>query len=279
LVSQQKQFKKMPDFRVTADHLGREVKHPVRPQRIVSLVPSITELIWDLGLQDEIVGITRFCVNPREMFKSKERVGGTKEIKMERLHRLKPDLIVANKEENTKEMVTELEKDYPVFVTEVSDFKSALKMIDDVADVCGKKEGGQRMSCELNKQYRAFLEEQKRPEKRPKVAYMIWKKPWMTVGGDTFVSEMLEIAGMENIFKKRDRYPMVTLEEIQSVSPDFVLLSSEPYPFKEKHLDEVGSAVADAKIELVDGELFSWYGSRLLRSFDYFRNLKKRLTF
>ncbi len=269
----------MPDFRESTDHLGRKVKLPHRPQRIVSLVPSITELIWDLGLQDEIVGITRFCVNPREMFKSKERVGGTKEITMERLHRLKPDLIVANKEENTKEMVAELEKDYPVFVTEVSDFKSALKMIDDVADICGKKEEGQQISGDLQKQYRFFLEEQKTPGSRPKVAYMIWKKPWMTVGGDTFVSEMLEIAGMENIFKKRDRYPAVTLEEIQSASPDYVLLSSEPYPFKEKHLEEVGRAVPNAEIELVDGELFSWYGSRLLRSFDYFRNLKKRLAF
>ena len=270
----------MPELAKTTDHLCRKFSFRKPPERIVSLVPSISELIWDLGMEKELVGITRFCVNPREMFKTKTRVGGTKEIKMDRLNKASPDLIVANKEENTREMVGELEKQYPVYVTDVCDFESALKMIEDVAALCNKEKKGFAISKKIREECDYYKSDFKfGKQSGPRVAYLIWKDPWMTVGGDTFVSEMLRLAGFENVFGNQKRYPETSLEELRAMQTDYLFLSSEPFPFREKHVVEIQETLPDTRIELVDGEMFSWYGTRLLRSFDYFRNLKNRLSF
>lgn len=261
------------------DQLGRKVtlKHP--PKRIVSLVPSISELIWDLGLHNELVGITRFCINPDEMFRTKKRVGGTKEIKFDRIHSLKPELIIANKEENTKEIVGELEKDYPVFVTDVNDFGSALEMIHRVGHICNREKEATELIDRLKKYANEYKDSKNNfPSGETKVIYLIWKNPWMAAGGDTYISKMLEMAGFKNSFQSTNRYPSLSEEELNQVDADYIFLSSEPYPFKEKHLEELSKRIPQSRAILVDGEMFSWYGSRMLRCFTYFDNLRKKLS-
>ncbi|TVR82160.1 MAG: cobalamin-binding protein [Saprospirales bacterium] len=261
------------------DQIGRKVSLHYPPKKIVSLVPSISELVWDLGLREELVGITRFCVNPEEMFRAKNRVGGTKEIKIHRIHSLKPDLVLANKEENTVEMVEALERDYPVYVTDVSDFSSALKMIKGIGIITNREKEANGLVGQLQikeQEYRQSI--QNLLPTTQKVLYLIWKNPWMAAGGDTYISQMLELAGYKNTLKSINRYPSLSEEELNTVDADFIFLSSEPYPFKEKHLKELEKKAPQSRAVLVDGEMFSWYGSRMLRCFSYFDNLRKKLS-
>lgn len=251
------------------------------PKRIISLVPSQTELLYDLGLDAETVGITKFCVHPQSWFKTKERVGGTKKINIAKIHQLKPDLIIANKEENVKEQVEELAQHYPVWLTDVNNLQDALQMIDDIGELTGKQTEAKILSLDINKGF-AELEKLKTQNQKLKTAYFIWQKPYMTVGGDTFINNMLQYCGFENIFANKERYPEVSIAELQT-APDsnrdqLLLLSSEPYPFKQKHIDDLGRQLPGTKIVLVDGEFFSWYGSRLLKAPEYFKKLLKTIN-
>jgi len=255
------------------DALGRQVTINDHPQRIISLVPSQTELLFSLGLEKEVVGITKFCVHPHQWFQTKKRVGGTKNIHIDIVRSLNPDLVIANKEENVKEDIESLENDLPVFVTDVNNLDDALSMMAQIGKITGRAEEGKNLSASIAGLF-AKLPVSTSPIR---TAYLIWKGPYMTVGRDSFIHDMLRVAGFENVFNDRTRYPVTTTEEIRELKPDILMLSSEPYPFSEKHLIELEDETG-CKAILVDGEMFSWYGSRLLHVPDYLLKLQKQLS-
>ena len=239
--------------------------------KVISLVPSITETLFDLGLtSDEIIGRTKFCIHPEELVKNIEIIGGTKNLNLEKIKALKPDLIIANKEENVKEQVEELMRDFKVLVTNVETLEDNYYLIKQLGHLFGKQEKAQLLNL---KTYEAF--DIPKPEKSLKVAYLIWKDPYMTVGGDTFISRILEELGFENLFKTQKLYPEVQLEELKEA--DLIFLSSEPFPFKEKHMAEIQTICVDQKIMIVDGEAFSWYGSHLAKCGEYYRELLEKV--
>jgi ABC-type Fe3+-hydroxamate transport system substrate-binding protein len=246
-----------------------------KPTRIISLVPSQTELLYDLGLRDEVIGITKFCIHPDEWFRRKQRVGGTKNLKIDLIKSLNPDLILANKEENLKEEIEILQNDFNVYVSDISTINEALQMIEDI----GKLVHCQQKSIEIVNGIKAEMITQSRLEKKDKIdaLYLIWQNPYMVAGNDTFIHDMMLEAGFNNLVKQ-NRYPMMTLEEIKSINPTVIMLSSEPFPFADKHIIEWQMQLPNTKIILVDGELFSWYGSRMLKSFQYFRGLYEELS-
>lgn len=251
------------------DQVGRRITIHKIPKRIISVVPSQTELLFDLGLDEEVIGITKFCIYPEEWFQTKTRVGGTKQLKMEVIHQLQPDLIIANKEENTKEHIEELEKYYPVWVSDVNNLEDAYTMIAQIGVITGKEEKAKAMTTAIINEFSSLSQK----ETLITACYLIWQKPYMTIGGDTFIHAMLEAAGFKNIFKNKLRYPETTIQEIKKLKPDVVLLSSEPFPFRQKHIDELKAQLPDTKIFPADGEMFSWYGSRLLKAPVYFKKL------
>lgn len=252
------------------DQTGRTVFLSGLPQRIISLVPSQTELLADLGLHDEVIGITKFCIHPTDWFRTKRRIGGTKLLNMELIRQLRPDLIIANKEENLKEQVEELAGDFPVWVSDVHTLEGAYEMILQIGHITGKT----LTSSKLIEQIKAGFARLTPPVHKPKTAYLIWKAPYMTAGGDTFIHEMMDIAGYENTFAQQTRYPVVTIVDLQTSQCEYLFLSSEPYPFSQKHIDELQPHLPNTKIILVDGEMFSWYGSRLLHAAGYFSLLR-----
>jgi ABC-type Fe3+-hydroxamate transport system substrate-binding protein len=239
------------------------------PKRIVSLVPSQTELLYSLKLDKETVGITKFCVHPDKWFSSKTKVGGTKNVNMDNVHHLQPDLIIANKEENEKVQIELLSLDYPVWLTDINNLKEALQMITDIGALTGKGDAALQL-CKLIKQN---FDDLKKPVKPIRTAYLIWRKPYMTIGGDTFINDMLQNCGFENIYANKSRYPEISFEDLQTAGCQLLMLSSEPYPFKQKHIFELCNQLPKTKIILVDGEFFSWYGSRLLKAPEYFKKL------
>jgi ABC-type Fe3+-hydroxamate transport system substrate-binding protein len=260
----------MPFF---TDQTGRIVPVPDSPARIVSLVPSQTELLYDLGLESEVVGITKFCIHPAHWFRSKTRIGGTKQLRLELIRELQPDLILANQEENEKDQVEELARQFPVWVSRVKDLQTALEMIVQVGKMTGREQKAGRLAAEIASAFGSLL-----PASRPlRAAYLIWKDPWMSVGGDTFIHAMLQKAGFENVFADRLRYPVIRPEELQELGCEVVFLSSEPYPFREQHLNEMEALLPGKRVLIADGEIFSWYGSRMLRAPAYFNLLRQQL--
>lgn len=241
-------------------------------QRIISLVPSQTELLYDLGLDAEVAGITKFCVHPEQWFRSKPRVGGTKQVSIDKVAALQPDLIIANREENVREQVEALEAIAPVWVSDVTNITSALEMINTVGELTGKSHEAKRICNEIE----ASL---KIPKKDPALsaAYLIWNDPIMVAGGDTFISDMMRNAGLRNVFENRDRYPTVTLDELHGISPDVLILSSEPFPFKASHAAIFSAALPRTMVRLADGEMFSWYGSRMRLAGAYLRDFMASL--
>ncbi|MBZ9630770.1 helical backbone metal receptor [Salegentibacter sp. LM13S] len=251
------------------DQLQRKIYLPEVPKRIISLVPSQTELLVDLGLEEHLLGITKFCVHPEYLRKTKTIVGGTKQVKLEKIKALKPDIILCNKEENTKEMVEELEAIAPVHVSDIVKLEDAFELMSQYGEIFQKEALVETMLSSVKKKI-AALQKQLKDKPVRKVAYFIWKKPLMVAGKDTFIDELLKLNKFENVFKE-SRYPETTFEEIKVKNPDLLLLSSEPYPFKEKHKEYFSEL--NVEIKLVDGEYFSWYGSRLVKAIDYFKKL------
>ena len=254
----------------STDARGRPIRLDAPPRRIVSLVPSQTELLADLGLDAEVVGVTRFCVHPAAWKTEKTIVGGTKNVNIERVRALRSDLVLSNLEENTRADVEKLDAFAPVFVTDVRDVPGALEMICTVGRLTERDVRAERLAAEIKA---GFAKLEKARVRR--AAYLIWREPYMSVGGDTFIHDVLERGGFENVFGARRRYPEVTLEEIVAARPDVVLLSSEPYPFGEKHIEEIHATLPTLDVRLVDGELFSWYGSRLLKTPRYLMALRE----
>mgnify|MGYP001327381508 CR=1 FL=1 len=263
---------------IFSDQLNRSVNITSNPSlRIISLVPSQTELLADLNLEKQVVGITKYCVHPRSWWKSKVKIGGTKNINFNKIEELKPNLIIANKEENRKEDIFLLMEKYPVWVSDVRDFNSALEMIDKIGEIVENKE---RSKAIINKIKYDFSKLNIFNKIKNKVAYLIWEKPIMTINNDTFINDMLKVNGWVNIFAdKENRYPVILLDEIIDLSPDILFLSSEPFPYKKKHIEKYQNILPNTKIVIVNGELFSWYGSRLRFSAKYFNTLQKELLF
>jgi ABC-type Fe3+-hydroxamate transport system substrate-binding protein len=255
------------------DQLGRQHRFENRPKRIVSLVPSQTELLHYLGLEQAVIGITKFCVHPSDWFKSKPRISGTKNVNIEAVKALQPDIIIANKEENVKEQIEALETIAPVWVSDINNLEDALAMIEAI----GKLTNTNQKAEELIKEIQSRFTQLQPPNTKLKTAYLIWRKPYMTVGGDTYINNMLQYAGFENVFTNEKRYPAVTIEQLAETKCDLLFLSSEPYPFKQAHISELQEALPNTNIVLVDGEMFSWYGSRLLEAATYFKDLQSIL--
>lgn len=253
------------------DQCNRIVRIPLIPQRIISIVPSQTSLLDTLGLGKQIIGVTKFCVHPSEYLLTKEIIGGTKKLDIEKIRSLQPDLIIANKEENVKEQIEALHEFCPVWVSDISDLADALQMVSQIAEITSTDAVGCELIAKIELQFSHYI----KPKQKLRVAYLIWRKPYMSVGGDTFIHDMLDRAGFDNIFGHLERYPVIDLDLMQAEKPDIVFLSSEPFPFAQKHIDELQSICVDAKILLVDGEMFSWYGSNLLNAPAYFEHLKQ----
>ena len=257
------------------DQLGREIKiNTNSPPRIISLVPSQTELLFDLGLDEEIVGITKFCIHPKEKVALKTKIGGTKNLNIEKIKSLRPTLVIANKEENEKAQIEELAKHFPIWISDVTDLSRALEMISSVGQMTGKEKEAEELSNKISENFTLFA-----PLRETKTtAYLIWKTPMMVAGNGTFINDMLNRCGFKNCFETLPgHYPEITATQLQQANSELILLSSEPYPFKENHITEFKTLCPDSKIVLVDGELFSWYGSRLLHAPAYFKKLAERL--
>lgn len=251
------------------DMLGRKVDIPFPPKRIISVVPSQTELLYDLGLDKEVIGITRFCIRPEKWFRTKQRIGGTKQLRLDAIQALKPDLILANKEENSRADLEALSSVFPVWISDIRTVQEALKMIAAVGRITG------RNPEQLIESIAQGLQELVNAGGRKlRVAYFIWYNPWMAAGNDTYIHHLLELMGWENVFGHLSRYPEVTEDLLRELSPELILLSSEPFPFKKKQGDILRDLLPTAEIVHCDGEMFSWYGSRMLPATGYLKALK-----
>lgn len=252
------------------DQMGRSLKFEKPPSRVVSLVPSITEFLFDIGVAP--VGITKFCVHPNDARKSSQLIGGTKNPKIERILSLQPELIIANKEENRKEDIETLGQHCPVYVSDISGVESALEMMLSLGEILERLTESQ----DLYKKIQAVWSKIPLNPKKS-VIYLIWKGPFMAAGNDTYIHDVLQHLSWQNAITS-PRYPQLTLEEIKEINPDLLLLSSEPFPFKEAHVQELNKLLPQSKVLLVDGEAFSWYGSRMLKAVGYFKDLLGELT-
>lgn len=248
------------------DQLNRTISQPNLPKRIVSLVPSQTELLVDLGLRDRIVGITKFCIHPKGLKKEKTVIGGTKNFHFDKIESLQPDLIIGNKEENYQEGIERLASKYPVWMSDIYTLEDAYRMIQEIGEITDSSIKASQIVSQIKQGLeKGFIF-------KGSTVYLIWKDPLIAVGENTFVDSMLDLAGFKNLIKQT-RYPEIHLEEIIKMNPDYLLLSSEPYPFKEKHISFFQEKLPKTKVKIVDGEMFSWYGSRLVLAEKYFSAL------
>jgi len=256
--------------KVFTDQMNRKVEVQFPPQRIVSVVPSQTELLFDLGLHERLIAITKFCIHPNDWFKNKIRVGGTKTLHLDRIRELKPDLIIANKEENTQAEIELLAQEFPVWISDIQHLQQAIEMIRSIGEICNCSFEAEKIIAEITARFGIL-----KPTCPPKSAlYLIWQEPYMSVSADTFIHDMMSRSGFKNcIANSLIRYPEVSEEQIRAMQPDVILLSSEPFPFSAKHQVEIQAQFPNAKVVLVDGESFSWYGSRLIPAARYFQEL------
>lgn len=257
--------------RIVTDQMHQPVTVPDVPQRIVSLVPSQTELLHYLGVDERVVGITKFCIHPSHWRTTRQLIGGTKQFNLEQIHRLQPDLIIGNKEENYPEGIAALQERYPVWMSDITTLEDSFTMIQAVGDLTGAVPSAEALVQKIRESFSTVSKFQ-----AESVVYLIWRDPWMAAGVHTFIDELLRFAGLRNAVIS-SRYPHLSGEQLRELNPQLVFLSSEPYPFKERHLDELKQLLPQARIELVDGEMFSWYGSRLLMVPNYLSELRLRL--
>lgn len=258
------------------DQLSREVSINYPPKRIISIVPSQTELLFELGLSEEIIGITKFCVHPERQFKKKTKVGGTKKLNMELIRSLKPDLIIGNKEENTRAEIEQLSKEFPVWISDVATLEDAMKTITRIAELVDRQPEAAYLNFLISAGFADLQTLALQQGIDKKVIYLIWKDPYMIAGKDTFIDDIPTKNGLTNVIKE-SRYLEIELETIIALKPELVFLSSEPYPFKEKHIAALKAAIPEAKIMQVDGEMFSWFGSRLVKAVQYLFQFQKEL--
>ncbi|MEM1261899.1 MAG: helical backbone metal receptor [Pseudomonadota bacterium] len=250
------------------DQTGYAVTVATAPQRLVSLVPSQSELLWDLGVRERLVGCTRYCVHPDELRDTCTVIGGSKRFNIDAIMALQPDLVLANKEENERVAIERLRELVPTWTSDIVTFRDAMAMISAVGHLCGAADAAAALNARIERDWQALP-----TAGGERVAYLIWRKPYMAVATDTFIDGVLARLGFRNVFADRGRYPETSLDELARLAPQRVYLSSEPYPFDERHIAEVQAALPECRIDLVDGEMFSWYGSRLALAPRYFQRL------
>ncbi len=250
--------------------MQRTVEISSTVSRIVSLVPSQTELLVDLGLREKLVGITKFCIHPVGLKKEVQLIGGTKNVKIDLVKSLAPDLVIGNKEENNQPDIEALEKILPTWMSDIFNLEDALEMIRQVGEITGTKAKAEEIISNIRTNF-SHLDTLKKTNKT--VLYLIWKNPYIAVGPNTFIDSMLHTLGLKNAMSE-ERYPEV---EPEALNPDLIFLSSEPYPFKEKHIEELQNQFPESRVVLVDGEYFSWYGSRLIGAPAYFKELLNQI--
>jgi len=257
------------------DMIGRKVNSSFPPQRIISLVPSITETLFELGLQEEIIGITNYCIHPSEKVKNITKIGGTKNPKIEIIKDLKPDLIIADKNENSKEKVESLTQIAPVYIIEVNNYEDALSMILKLGEVVDKKS----QAVLIQKHIKQSFQNIKRLDFSKTVFFPIWKEPCMTINKDTYIHSMLNKIGLTNSFaNKNTHYPKVSDKELEAINPDFIFLPSEPCHYTPEDAERCKTLFPNSKVMEVDGQMFAWYGSRLWKASSYFETLLHTLT-
>ncbi len=258
------------------DQLNREVTLNYPPKRIVSIVPSQTELLFDLGLDDEVIGITKFCIHPIEKFASRTKVGGTKKLRIDQIRQLQPDLIIGNKEENTQQEIELLMEEFPVWMSDISNLDEAMQTITQIGELVNREPEAAYLNHLIQAGFTDLQTLALQKNINQRVAYLIWKDPYLFAGQATFIDDILRRIGLQNVITK-SRYPEITLQELEAANCQLVFLSSEPYPFKEKHIEEIKTAMPKAQVMLVDGEMFSWYGSRLVKAINYLFHLQDEL--
>jgi ABC-type Fe3+-hydroxamate transport system substrate-binding protein len=259
------------------DQMRERIVLSLRPQRIISLVPSQTELLFDLGLYEEIIGITRFCIHPSDLSVGKVRVGGTKNFNIDLIKSLNPDLIIGNKEENYEAGITELKQHFPVWMSDINTLSDSYQMMTALGEITNKPTQAEKLIHEIRSSFENLSTVISHPASLS-CAYFIWRKPYMVAASGTFIDHMLGILGVRNVFADMSRYPEVSADQMAVLLPDLIFLSSEPYSFSERHMSEFKSICPKSKVLIVDGELFSWYGSRLRHTAAYFKELKQHLT-
>ncbi|MEQ9405761.1 MAG: helical backbone metal receptor [Cyclobacteriaceae bacterium] len=245
----------MSNLRTVTDQMGREVVVSFPPKRIISLVPSQTEFLIDIGVP--VVGRTKFCIHPKEMINPIPVIGGTRKFRFDQIRKLKPDLIIGNKEENYQEGITQLAEEFPVWMSDIYTLEDAFEMMKNLGAICGRTAEAENVVEKCQESL-----EKVKGKYEGKVVYLIWKDPWMSAGTHTFINHMLHFLGYKNLVKE-ERYPVLSSDQIEKLNPDKILFSSEPYPFKEDHLEAAKNLWPKASCQLVDGELYSWYGSRM----------------
>ena len=250
------------------DQLNNQVSITYPPQRIVSLVPSQTELLFDLGLDKQVLGITKFCVHPPNWLQSKTIIGGTKNFRFDVIDELNPDLIIGNKEENYIEGIKQLKKKFAVWLSDIVTLTDAYSMISSLGEITGTEASALHIRDQIEKRFHSV-----RKQSPKSVLYLIWKKPWMAAAPGTFIHSMLTMLNLKNAIENLSRYPQLSEEQIAGLRPDLIFLSSEPYPFQKQHVEELAKICPSSRVMLVDGEMFSWYGSRLLKAPEYFNRL------
>lgn len=248
------------------DHLGRSVEFSYPPKRIISIAPGLTDTFYSLNLTNEIIGRTRYCLHPKDKVQQSTRVGGTKDINLDKIRSLNPDIIFAEKEENTREIVEQLEKEFPVYVAVVQSVENTYKMIADLGELTNRSFEAEHLLATIQTGFQNFPIYQHK-----KVAYVIWRKPYMVAGKNTYIDSLLQTMGFENAFSHYEgRYPSVTEEDLKNAELDYLFLATEPFPFQEKHLSEFSQFLPEVKPIILDGEMF-WYGPRMVDAASYFK--------
>lgn len=264
---------------MNTDAIGQRHARAGDDARIVSLVPSITELLFALGLGERVVGRTGFCVHPREQVRAVPKLGGTKDVDLEALRALEPSHVVVNIDENTRETFDALAGFVPhVIVTHPNAPEDNLALYELLGGIFGAEAAAARLAAAFRGAL-ARLHARVDGLAPRRVLYLIWREPWMTIAPDTYIARTLALAKLECVaVAPAGRYPTITAADTRAANADLVLLSSEPYPFRERHLGEArGLAGERAQARLVDGEMVSWYGSRAIAGLDYLAAFAREL--
>lgn len=241
------------------DALGRTFHFDAPPQRVVSLVPSLTETLFDLGAGDSVVGITDFCIFPGDI--DRPRVGGTKNPRVDAIRELRPDLVHMNLEENLERHALLIESFAPVFVSEPKTVRDVASLIMTLGEIHGGRDRASERVAQIESEMASM------PARPFTFACAIWKDPWMWCGGDTYVSNLVACAGGRNVLENESRYPVRSPE---NVNAEVIFLPDEPYVFTETDARQFGSRV----IGPFPGHLFTWHGTRTLEGLRFLRALR-----
>lgn len=264
------------------DAIGQEHLPAARERaapRIVSLVPSLTELLCDLGLAPLLVGRSGFCIHPAETVRAIPKVGGTKDVNIEKIRKLGATHLIVNIDENEKPMVDQLAQFIPhIIVTHPLGPRDNLPLYRLLGGIFGAEKEAESLCTAFEQEYATLAAVRANHNMPPRtMLYCIWKDPWMTISDDTYIARMLAEIGWTcwstpQLAAAGARYPKFEWTDAVAQAIDGVLLSTEPYRFTEAHVDALERQIGKP-VELVDGEMLSWYGSRAIRGLRYLRDL------